>query len=113
MWLYLILTKQSGDIQHKPGPKSNSCRSFSICHWNVNIISVYNFIITSLLKSYQKLILTPVFQRQDGFEVFANNIELNIDTATANDNFLTVVLGDVNDKSNLWFKGDKTKVWRL
>ena len=62
---------------------------------------MYNFIITSLLKSYQKLILTPVFQRQDGFEVFANNIELNIDTATANDNFLTVVLGDVNDKSNL------------
>ena len=40
-------------------------------------------------------------QRQDGFEVFANNIELNIDTATANDNFLTVVLGDFNDKSNL------------
>ena len=32
VWLYLILTKQSGDIQHKPGPKSNSCRSFSICH---------------------------------------------------------------------------------
>ena len=47
-------------------------------------------------------------QRQDGFEVFANNIELNIDTATANDNFLTVVLGDFNDKSNLWLKGDKT-----
>ena len=37
-------------------------------------------------------------QRQDVFEVFANNIELNIDTATANDNFLTVVLGDFNDK---------------
>ena len=38
-----------------------------------------------------------------------NNLELNIDTATANNNFLTVVLGDFNAKSNLWFKGDKAR----
>ena len=42
------------------------------------------------------------------FESFANNFELNIDTATAHNTFLTVVLGDFNAKSNLWFKGDKT-----
>ena len=47
-------------------------------------------------------------QSQDDFESFANNFELNIDTATANNTFLTVVLGDFNAKSNLWFKGDKT-----
>ena len=39
---------------------------------------------------------------------FANNFELNIDTATANDTFLTVVLGYFNAKSDLWFKGDNT-----
>ena len=48
-------------------------------------------------------------QSQDDFESFANNFELNIDTATANNIFLTVVLGDFNAKSNLWFKGNKAK----
>ena len=33
---------------------------------------------------------------------------LNIDTATANNPFLTVALGGLNAKSNLWFKDDKT-----
>ena len=28
VWLYLILTKRSGDIEQNPGPKSNSCQSF-------------------------------------------------------------------------------------
>ena len=45
---------------------------------------------------------------QDDFESFANNFELNIDAVTANNLFLTVVLGDFNIKFNLWFKGDKT-----
>ena len=47
-------------------------------------------------------------QSQDDFESFANSFELNIDAVTANNPFLTVVLGDFNIKSNLWFKGDKT-----
>ena len=47
-------------------------------------------------------------QPQDNFESFANNFELNIDIATAHNTFLTVVLGDFNVKSNIWFKGDKT-----
>ena len=47
-------------------------------------------------------------QSQDDFEAFWNNFELNLDAATANNTFLTAVLGDFNTKSNLWFKGDKT-----
>ena len=47
-------------------------------------------------------------QSQDNFESFAHNLELNIDTATANNTLLTVVLGDFNAKSSLWFKSDKT-----
>ena len=47
-------------------------------------------------------------QSQDDFGSFANNFELNIDAVTANNTFLTIVLGDFNIKSNLWFKGDKT-----
>ena len=45
-------------------------------------------------------------QSQDDFESFANNFELNIDTAAANNTFFTAVLGDFDAKSNLWFKGD-------
>ena len=47
-------------------------------------------------------------QSQDDFESFVNNFELIIDAITANNPFLTIVLGDFNITSNLWFKGDKT-----
>ena len=50
----------------------------------------------------------PPNQSQDDFESFANNFELNIDAVTANNPFLTIVLGDFNIKTNFWFKGDKT-----
>ena len=187
VWLFFIRTKRSGDIEPNPGPKPTSCRSFSICHWNLNSISAHNFIKLSLLKPYiaiHKLMLFAYLanasisnddgslevpgcnlfradhpsntrrvgvciyyrnslplkilgihylqecinfeiiiggklcrfvslyrlpnQSQDDFESFANNFELNIDAVTANNPFLTVVLGDFNIKSNLWFKGDKT-----
>ena len=52
IWLYLILTKRSGDIDQNSGPKSNSSQSFSISHWNLNSISTHNFIKISLLKTY-------------------------------------------------------------
>ena len=52
VWLYLILTRRSGDIERNPGPKCNSCQSFSICHWKLNSISAHNFIKISLLKTY-------------------------------------------------------------
>ena len=47
-------------------------------------------------------------QSQDEFETFAKNLELNIDTISADNPFLTVVLGDFNTESNLWYKNDKT-----
>ena len=45
-------------------------------------------------------------QSQDDFESFPNNFELNIDAVTVSNSFLTVVVGDFNIMSNLWFKGD-------
>ena len=47
-------------------------------------------------------------QSQDEFETFAKNLELNLDAISANNPFVTVVLGDFNAKSNLWYKNDKT-----
>ena len=52
VWLYLILTNWSGDIEQNPRSKSNSCQSFSFCHWNLNRISAHSFIKISLLKTY-------------------------------------------------------------
>ena len=183
-WLYLILTKRSGDIEQNHRPKSNSSQSFvKICHWNHNSISAHNFIKVSLLKTYiatdklDVICLSETYldssisnddenleipgydlfradhpsntkrggvciyyrnslplkilniqylhecinfeiriggklcrfvflyrspsQSQDDFESFANNFELNIDTTTAHNTFLTVFLGDFNAKSNL------------
>ena len=37
-------------------------------------------------------------------------LSLNIDAVTASNLSLTVVFGDFNVKSNLWFKGDKTSI---
>ena len=37
-------------------------------------------------------------QSQDEFEKFAKNLELNLDTVSANNPFLTVVLGHFNTK---------------
>ena len=47
-----VLTKGSGDIEHSPGSKSNSCKKKFICPWNLNSISAHNFIKISLLKTY-------------------------------------------------------------
>ena len=44
--------KRSGDIKENLGPKASSTQSFSICHWNLNIISAYNYIKLSLLRAY-------------------------------------------------------------
>ena len=51
IWLYLIISNRSGDFEKNPGPKPNSCQSFSICHWNLNSISVHNFLKLSLLQA--------------------------------------------------------------
>ena len=36
------------------------------------------------------------------------SLKLNLDIILANNAFLTIVLGDFNAKSNLWYKNDKT-----
>ena len=49
LWFCKCLLQLSGDIELNPGPKPNSCKSFSICHWNLNSITSHNFIKVSLL----------------------------------------------------------------
>ena len=42
-WFYNLLLLLGGDVEFNPRPKRNSSNAFSICHWNLNSISVHNF----------------------------------------------------------------------
>ena len=78
IWLYSILIKLSGDVEENPGPKRKPCQSFSICHWNVNSVSAYNFSKVSLLRAY-------IFIHE--FDVICiSETFLNFDTAFDDDN---------------------------
>ena len=55
LWLCEWHIKSSGDIELNPGPKSNSCEHFSVCHWNLNSILAHNFSKVSLLNAYTSL----------------------------------------------------------
>ena len=58
------------------------------------------------MTSWKFLVICSSSQSLDDFEAFANNFQLNLDTTTANNAFLTVVLGDFNAKSSHWFKSN-------
>ena len=50
-WLYSpFLILLSGDVEINPGPRHNSGEFFSICHWNLNSVSAYNYTKLSSLK---------------------------------------------------------------
>ena len=42
IWLHLIISNRSGDIEKNPGLKPNSWQSFFVCHWNLSSISAHN-----------------------------------------------------------------------
>ena len=52
IWVHALIMRQSGDIEMNPGPKPNSCHSFSICHRNLNSLTAHNYLKVSLLRAY-------------------------------------------------------------
>ena len=47
-------------------------------------------------------------QNMEEFETFVKNLELNLEFIFNKNPYLTAVVGDFNDKSHIWYKGDKT-----
>ena len=47
-------------------------------------------------------------QNRDEFEKFLDNLELNFDHMADKNPFLMVALGDLNTKSNSWYRNDST-----
>ena len=52
-WLYSpFLILLISDVEINPGPRHNSVELFSICHWNLNSVSAYNYTKLSYLKAF-------------------------------------------------------------
>ena len=49
-------------------------------------------------------------QSRDDFESFINNLEYNLDSVMVNNPLLTVILGNFNAKSSLWYNKDGSKI---
>ena len=47
-------------------------------------------------------------QKQDEFQEFKSNLEINLDALSANNPFLTVMIGDSNAKPSNWYLNDVT-----
>ena len=54
-WLCSLLVMLSGDVEVNPGPKKKDKDCLSICHWNLNSISAYDYSKLFLLNSYNSL----------------------------------------------------------
>ena len=81
IWYCKCLLRLSGDIELNPGPKPNSCKSFSICHWNLNSITSHNFIKVSLLTAYygiHKFDIICLSETYLNSETLSNDENLNI-----------------------------------
>ena len=88
IWLYSILVL-SGDVEENLDPKPKSCRSFSICQWDVNNVSVYNFSKVFLLSTYISI---------HKFDVICiSRTFLYSDTAFDGDNLKGVILYDLTN----------------
>ena len=48
-------------------------------------------------------------QKQDKFQEFKSNLEINLDTLSANNPFLTVIIDDFNGESSNWYLNDRAR----
>ena len=55
IWLCSFLVTLSGDIEVNPRPKNKRKDCLSVCHWNLNSISAYDYSKLSLLNSNNSL----------------------------------------------------------
>ena len=55
LWFKYNLLLLCGDVELNPGPKQNTAKKFSICHWNLNSIAAHNVAKLVLLKAYNSI----------------------------------------------------------
>ena len=55
LWFTCNLLLLCDDVEFNPGPKQNTAKKLSICHWNLNSITAHNFAKLVLLKAYKSI----------------------------------------------------------
>ena len=78
IWYCECLLQLTGDIELNPGPKPNSCKSFSIYHWNLNSIHSHNFIMLTAHNSIRKFDIICLSETYLNSETLSNDENLNI-----------------------------------
>ena len=81
IWFCKCSLRLSGDIELNAGPKPNSCKSFSICHWNLNSSISHNFNKVSLLTAYNSIHKFDTICLSETYlnsKTLSNNENLNI-----------------------------------
>ena len=77
---FLVFQKclfENCDAEENSRPKSSSSQSFSICHWNLNSISVHNYIKWSFLRAYVSTHKIDV--------ILTSEINLDFDSSTVDE----------------------------
>ena len=80
-FIFIHVKQLSGDIELYPGPKPNSFKSLSICHWNLNSITSHSFIKVWLLTAYNSIHKFDIFCLPEKYlnsEIFLNDENSNI-----------------------------------
>ena len=99
-------------------PLNSKCGGVCICYKNclplqninVNYLSEclnFKMMIGNKICNFITLYSSPS-QNQDDFQVFIDNLEMNLEILAQRNPFLTVVFGDFNAKSKSWCAQDNT-----
>ena len=75
---YILLC---GNVEWNPGPRLNSSKCFSICHWNLNSITSHSFIKVSFLLAYNAIYNFDIICLSESYlnsQIFSNNDKLGI-----------------------------------
>ena len=75
---HIRLIRLSGDTELNPGPKPSSFKLFSICYWNLNSITSYDFLKVKLLTVYNAMHKFDI--------IYISESYLNSDTSSSDDN---------------------------
>ena len=75
----------------------------------MSLLYHYNFLvsITNKICCFIHIYRSPS-QKQDKFQEFKSNLEINLDALLANSHFLTVMIRNFNAKSSSWYLNDVT-----
>ena len=81
VWLCSCLIIISGDVEVNPGPKNSVNECFSVCHWNLNSISTYD---------YSKLFLWKAYISVHKFDIICLSEAYLDSTVPLNDDYLVI-----------------------